>query len=81
MERIAMHILRLSYRVPPMPGGMERHVECLTREQLGRGHRVTLAFRYGTAVPDGAAHLSLSRTAPSRLLAVRSENAAFVAYA
>ncbi|MGW0699856.1 glycosyltransferase family 4 protein [Streptomyces sp. NPDC002867] len=81
MEQIAMHILRLSYRVPPMPGGMERHVECLTREQLVCGHRVTLAFRHGTAVPDGAARLSLSRTAVSRLLAPRSDRAAFAAEA
>ncbi|WP_373429248.1 glycosyltransferase family 4 protein [Streptomyces sp. V4I23] len=64
-----------------MPGGMERHVECLTREQLSRGHRVTLAFRHGTSVPDGAARLSLSRTALSRLLAPRSDRAAFAAEA
>jgi glycosyltransferase involved in cell wall biosynthesis len=76
-----MHIVRLSYRVPPMPGGMERHVECLTREQVSRGHRVTMAFRHGTAVPTGAAQLSLHKTALSRVLAPGSDRTAFAAEA
>jgi glycosyltransferase involved in cell wall biosynthesis len=76
-----MHIVRLSYRVPPMPGGMERHVECLTREQVGRGHRVTMAFRLGTAVPTGADRLALRRTTLSGMLAPRSDRTAFAAEA
>ncbi|WP_406276490.1 glycosyltransferase family 4 protein [Streptomyces sp. NBC_00191] len=75
-----MHIVRLSYRVPPMPGGMERHVDCLTREQLSRGHRVTMAFRHGSAAP-GATQLSLRKTALSRALAPRSDRTAFAAEA
>lgn len=76
-----MHILRLSYRVPPMPGGLERHVECLTREQVGLGHRVTMVFRHGTAVPTGATRLSLRPAALSRVLAPVSDRAAFAANA
>ena len=57
------HSCGCSYRVPPMPGGLERHVECLTREQVGLGHRITMVFRHGTAVPTGATQLS---PAPSR---------------
>ncbi|WP_128381974.1 glycosyltransferase family 4 protein [Streptomyces cavernae] len=72
-----MHILRLSYRVPPMPGGLERHVERLTHEQVRRGHRVTMAFRHGTALPPGAARLPLRTTAMSRALARMSDKAAF----
>ncbi|ETK33480.1 glycosyltransferase family 4 protein [Microbispora sp. ATCC PTA-5024] len=74
-----MRILRVSYRVPPEPGGKERHVECLTREQLGRGHEVTLAFRKGTAVPAGADALALRPTPLSPLLAVKSDVLAFAA--
>lgn len=76
-----MHILRLSYRVPPMPGGLERHVECLTREQVGLGHRITMVFRHGTAVPTGATQLSLRPAARSRVLAPLSDRAAFAAQA
>ncbi|MFD8564652.1 glycosyltransferase family 4 protein [Streptosporangium canum] len=74
-----MRILRVSYRVPPEPGGKERHVECLTREQLRRGHEVTLAFRRGNAVPDGATSLPLRPTAMSRLLGAKSDVLAFAA--
>lgn len=76
-----MHILRLSYRVPPLPGGLERHAECLTREQVGLGHRVTMAFRHGTAVPSGATQLPLRPAALSRVLAPVSDRAAFAAEA
>lgn len=74
-----MRIVRVSYRVPPEPGGKERHVECLTREQLRRGHEVTLAFRGGSTVPNGAMVLPLRPTGLSCLLAVKSDVLAFAA--
>ncbi|MEU6740508.1 glycosyltransferase family 4 protein [Streptosporangium sandarakinum] len=69
----------MSYRVPPERGGKERHVDCLTREQLGRGHEVALAFRRGNTVPEGAAVLPLRPTVLSRALAARSDVLAFAA--
>ncbi|MFC6086324.1 glycosyltransferase family 4 protein [Sphaerisporangium aureirubrum] len=74
-----MRILRVSYRVPPEPGGKERHVECLTRQQVRRGHHVTLAFRRGLAVPDGAEVLPLRPTMLSPVLARKSDVLAFAA--
>ncbi|MFI2369189.1 glycosyltransferase family 4 protein [Streptomyces sp. NPDC018833] len=71
----------MSYRVPPQPGGLERHVECLTREQIARGHRVTMAFRHGTTVPTGAVKLPLRASALSRGLTRLSDRTAFAAEA
>ncbi|MFI5914801.1 glycosyltransferase family 4 protein [Dactylosporangium sp. NPDC051541] len=71
-----MRIVRVSYRVPPMPGGLERHVEMLTREQLARGHQVTVGFRHGEPVA-GAEVLALASTPRSRALAGRSAVLAF----
>ncbi|GAA3295645.1 glycosyltransferase family 4 protein [Dactylosporangium vinaceum] len=71
-----MRIVRVSYRVPPLPGGLERHVDMLTREQLARGHRVTLGFRHGEPIP-GADMLTLAVTPRSRALAGRSDVLAF----
>lgn len=50
-----MRILRISYRLPPLPGGKERHVESLTREQIALGHEVTVVHALGEHVPPGAA--------------------------
>jgi glycosyltransferase involved in cell wall biosynthesis len=74
-----VRIARISYRMPPEPGGKERHVECLTREQLRRGHEVVLAFRRGETVPDGAMVLPIRPTGLSRALAVKSDVLAFAA--
>ncbi|MCA2223139.1 glycosyltransferase family 4 protein [Nonomuraea aurantiaca] len=74
-----MRIIRVSYRIPPEPGGKERHVECLTREQLKRGHEVVLAFRRGGVVPDGTTVLATTPTPVSRALAVKSDVLAFAA--
>lgn len=74
-----MHIVRVSYRIPPMQGGMERHVESLTHHQVRGGNRVTLSFRHGAAVPVGATRLPLQRTTPSRVLAPASDRLAFSA--
>lgn len=73
-----MRILRVSYRVPPEPGGKERHVDRLTREQLRRGHEVTVACRRGTP-PPGASRLRLRPTVTSRALAAASDVLAFAA--
>ncbi|WP_188192433.1 glycosyltransferase family 4 protein [Nonomuraea sp. SYSU D8015] len=74
-----MMIVRVSYRVPPEPGGKERHVECLTREQLNRGHEVVLAFRRGKVVPEGAKVLATTPTTLSRALSAKSDVLAFAA--
>lgn len=76
-----MHIVRVSYRIPPMPGGMERHVECLTREQIRGGHRVTMSFRHGATVPMGATRLPTRKTTGSRMLEPVSDRLAFTAEA
>jgi glycosyltransferase involved in cell wall biosynthesis len=76
-----MRIARVSYRVPPLPGGKERHVECLTREQVARGHEVTMMFRHGSVVPPGARHLPLATTALSRAMSLASDRLAFAAEA
>lgn len=73
-----MRLVRVSYRVPPEPGGKERHVECLTREQLKRGHKVALAFRRGTGI-EGSSTVGIRPTALSRVLAAKSDVLAFAA--
>ncbi|KUO20253.1 glycosyltransferase family 4 protein [Streptomyces dysideae] len=60
---------------------MERHVECLTREQVAHGHRVTMAFRHGSVVPQGVVRLPLRGEALSRTLARVSDRMAFAAEA
>ncbi|MDH2387761.1 glycosyltransferase family 4 protein [Streptomyces sp. HNM0663] len=60
---------------------MERHVECLTREQVTHGHRVTMAFRHGSVVPQGATRLPLRGGALPRALAHASDRLAFAAEA
>ncbi len=43
-----MKILRIAKRVPPCPGGQERHVLELTHEQAALGHAVTLLYGEGS---------------------------------
>ncbi|WP_240134366.1 glycosyltransferase family 4 protein [Streptomyces sp. MUM 178J] len=64
-----------------MPGGLERHVESLTRKQVAQGHQVTMAFRHGSVVPRGATRLPLRATTLSRALAPASDRLAFGAEA
>ena len=45
-----MKILRLYMRLPPYPGGMERHIAHLTLEQVNLGHDVTIYFNKGSKV-------------------------------
>lgn len=42
-----MNILRLARRVPPVPGGQERHVLELSLEQARLGHKVTVLYAEG----------------------------------
>jgi hypothetical protein len=37
-----MKILRLYTRLPPLKGGMENHIEQLSKEQKKLGHDVTI---------------------------------------
>ena len=45
-----MKILRLYTRLPPLPGGMENHIEQLTLEQINLGHDVAIYFNKGNNV-------------------------------
>ncbi|MEU4359765.1 glycosyltransferase family 4 protein [Streptomyces virginiae] len=58
---------------------MERHVEYLTRHQVGGGNRVTMSFRHGATVPAGATRLPLRRIPRSRMLGPVSDRLAFAA--
>lgn len=42
-----MKILRIYPFLPPLPGGMEKHILRLTEEQRKMGHDITLAFNQG----------------------------------
>jgi glycosyltransferase involved in cell wall biosynthesis len=48
-----MRILRLYPFVPPMPGGMEKHVLRLSEEQRALGHEVSIVFNSGAHSADG----------------------------
>ncbi|WP_440100713.1 glycosyltransferase family 4 protein [Streptosporangium sp. H16] len=71
-----MRILHIGYRLPPMPGGKERYIELLAREQMLRGHEVVVAHRRGD-IPHGAQALPLARTGASRAVSRRSDVIAF----
>ncbi|MEU7689318.1 glycosyltransferase family 4 protein [Microbispora hainanensis] len=71
-----MRILHIGYRLPPEPGGKERHIECLVREELALGHEVLVARRLGD-VPAGALEVPLPRTLTARVVARRSDPLAF----
>lgn len=47
-----MRILRLYPFLPPLPGGMEKHVASLSREQRFLGHDVSVVFNQGKATSD-----------------------------
>lgn len=71
-----MRILRVGYRLPPEPGGKERHIERLTREQLLRGHEVIVAHRRGRP-PVGVRTLPLPPSLAGRLVSPGSDRVAF----
>ncbi|WP_055481113.1 glycosyltransferase family 4 protein [Sphaerimonospora mesophila] len=71
-----MRILHIGYRLAPEPGGKERYIARLAREELRRGHEVLVARRRG-AIPPGAAAVALRPTRVGRALAGRSDPVAF----
>ncbi len=42
-----MNILRIYPFLPPLSGGMEKHIQRLTEEQRKLGHQITIAFNQG----------------------------------
>ncbi|WP_182880720.1 glycosyltransferase family 4 protein [Microbispora sp. H10949] len=71
-----MRILHIGYRLPPDPGGKERYIARLAREQVLRGHEVLVARRRGD-VPPGVEAVTLTPTRLGRLAARRSGTVAF----
>lgn len=47
-----LHVIRAYFRLPPEPGGMERHIAALTAAQRRLGVRVTLVYNSGQAEGD-----------------------------
>ena len=75
-QEVDMRILHIGYRLPPEPGGKERYIERLAREQLIRGHEAFIARRRGE-MPRGAETLPLTRTRISRAVSRKSDVIAF----
>ncbi|WP_182905467.1 glycosyltransferase family 4 protein [Microbispora sp. H13382] len=71
-----MRILHIGYRLPPEPGGKERYIARLAREELLRGHHVLVAHRCGEA-PPGVETVTLRPTRASRAAARASGPVAF----
>ena len=53
MSRKSLHVLRIYDRLPPLPGGMERHIAELTAAQRQLGVKVTSVYNDGS--PNGDA--------------------------
>ena len=53
-----MKILRLYTRLPPLSGGMEKHIAELTKEQINLGHEVTIYFNEGNSVTSNDVQVS-----------------------
>lgn len=51
-------ILRLYTRLPPLPGGMEKHISQLSQEQRKLGHGVSIFFNHGEKVSDADVRVS-----------------------
>ncbi|MGE0304537.1 MAG: glycosyltransferase family 4 protein [Acidimicrobiia bacterium] len=58
-----MLIIRVSQRVPPLPGGKELHVVRLSRAQAASGHNVMICYQRGDA-PQGIKSLRLRDPVP-----------------
>ncbi|MBO4273653.1 glycosyltransferase family 4 protein [Microbispora triticiradicis] len=71
-----MRILHISYRMPPEPGGKERHTARVAHEQALRGHQVLVALRHGE-VPPGVTAVTPERSRVTRAVARRSDPLAF----
>lgn len=48
----SLHVLRVYGRLPPLPGGMEKHIAELTAAQRKLGVRVTSIFNVGSSVGE-----------------------------
>jgi len=53
-----MKILRIYTRLPPMPGGMEKHIYNLTLEQIKLGHDVRVYFNKGSKITKNDVQIS-----------------------
>ena len=65
-----LHVLRIYERLPPEPGGMERHIAELTAAQLELGVKVTSIYNTGSADSDSVQILkpfALYRLRPASL--------------
>ncbi len=66
-----MKILRIYTKLPPLSGGMEKHIRYLTEYQLSAGHEVTVFFNQGEKVSIDdvriMGHLALHRIRPQFL--------------
>lgn len=65
-----LHVIRCYFRLPPLPGGMERHIAELTAAQRAQGIRVTEVYNSGEPTGEGIRvwpTLRLEEVRPSRL--------------
>lgn len=53
MSRVPLHVIRCYLRRPPCPGGMEKHIAALSREQRKLGVRVTDVYNEGEIEGEG----------------------------
>jgi len=59
VEQLAnMKILRIYTRLPPLKGGMEKHIYNLTNEQNKLGHEVSVYFNKGTRISSRDVQIS-----------------------
>lgn len=54
MTNPPLHVIRCYLRRPPCPGGMEKHIDALSREQRKIGIRVTDVYNEGEIEGEGA---------------------------
>jgi glycosyltransferase involved in cell wall biosynthesis len=70
MKKALLHVVRCYPRRPPCPGGMEKHIASLSREQRRIGIRVTDVFNDGEPEGEGVqilACIKLHRVHPAAL--------------
>jgi glycosyltransferase involved in cell wall biosynthesis len=53
-----LNILRIYPFIPPLVGGMEKHILRLSQEQRRLGHKVSIAYNQGTATSSDDIHIS-----------------------
>ncbi len=65
-----MNILRIYTKLPPLKGGMEKHIFHLSREQIGQGHHVKVMFNDGekiTSADEKIGYFKLYKIRPQAL--------------